>query len=104
MSEIFICYLTRYKKEELVKICHTFKAAKKWQHEQNKIIMAGELLHAAYLKSMHFKFPHITKKYHLRKNKHADAWYDYLKKNNYDGTETRSSAYFHRWEIAENGN
>ena len=99
VNDVFLCYLSREKKAKLIKIVSTFDDAKKWQHEQTKNIMYGELLYAKYLQSMHFKFPKITKKHHLRKNKHADAWFDHLRKHDYDGTEKRSSAYFHCWTV-----
>ena len=98
--KVYVCYLTRYKKDRLVKIISTFELAKKWQHQTSDLIMnKGELLHIAYLKTFHWKRPFTNKDHTIRKNKHAEAWFNYLKENDFDGTETRSSPYFHEWEL-----
>ena len=97
--KVYLCYLTRSRKEKLVKIVDSFEEAKKWQHEFNKITRELVRLKGRYYVHLTTTKHKLTKDHHMRKSKVVNDYYDFIRKHKLDGTETLSSAYFHDWEV-----
>jgi len=102
MNQVYLCYLTRSKKEKLVKIVYTFVEAKAWQKEMNKITRELTKLRGKYDVYI-ATHKHTTRKDGASKNSYSKSrrdYFDFIKKHDLDGTETMSSAYFHKWEVS----
>ncbi len=97
--KVYLCYLTRTKKEKLVKICSTFDQAKEWQRKMNKITRQLMYLTGKYYLHITTTKHEVTKKHHIRKSKVTDNYFDFISDNKLDGTESLSSAYFHEWDV-----
>lgn len=101
--KVYLCYLTRTKKEKLVKTVKTFDQAKVWERDMNIKLRELEFLFGKYLISLNTrdKKLYINKDHTVKKSKPRSNYFNFMRDNNFDGTETRSSAYFHEWVVEE---
>ena len=84
----------------MIKIVSTFDDAKKWERETSKKLIELEFFYAKYLLSIQ-KPMRINKNHRIRKNKQADNYFQFMRANKFDGTESRSSAFFHSWDVEQ---